>query len=239
MKSLTELVSATNGADKVIRTLLYVLRLLAARHSEYQKRLSLLLPALSETRVVLRFFGLLHNHQAFLQLLCSLRKARGLSEQNAVALLQILAMYAYYPMEHLYWLDAKRVIRLPNGLGPLLSQWSCRAWLFSLLLDIYIIGWEALRKYDKHQKLQSLLKGRSVSANDLERIAEVNEKRLQEVRELKGDLKRLGVRMIAALGDLPLAWTWSWEDSSLSPFLIGFFGSVSSLAGLYLKFDPK
>lgn len=156
-----------------------------------------------------------------------------MGEQNAVALLQILAMYAYYPMEHLYWLDAKKVITLPNTLGARLSQWSCQAWLFSLLLDIYILGWQALRKYEKHQKLQ-----KPIGSASLERIAEVNEVRLKESKELKQELTKLGLKMIVALGDLPLAWAWSWEDSNLSPFLIGLFGSISSAVGLYLKFDP-
>ena len=239
MKTWTEIVSTTGGADKVIRTLMYVLRLIIARNPKLHPRFALLLPALSESRVVLRFFGLLHNHRAFLQLLSTLRKERSLSEQNAVAMLQILAMYAYYPMEHLYWLDAKKAINLPIGLGPRLSQWSCRAWLFSVLLDIYIIGWEALRICDKRKRLQaSISQSKSTSSTDLERIAELNERRYQEMKGLNDDLRKLVIKMVVSLGDLPLAWTWSWDNTSLSPFFVGLFGSVSSLAGLYLKFDP-
>jgi hypothetical protein len=240
MVDFSSLVSNTAGADKIIRTISYILRIIINRSedkSNFVVRLSNILSPLSDTRFVLRFFGLIDNTNSFRSL-----TAKGnwwKDDSSMISMLQTLSMFFYYPCEHLYWLDTKKVIDLGDGVGAMLSKWSCRAWLFSVLLEIYIIGLEMMQKYNRLSKLNIILekqKYQEASLGSMERISELNSHYLDEIKEIKSDLHKLLLRMIVSLGDLPLAWNWSLEESKLSPFLIGVFGTISSFAGLELKF---
>jgi hypothetical protein len=240
MVNFSALIATTAGADKVIRTISYVVRIIVNYSQNKSKlivHLSKLLPPLSDTRFVLRFFGLVYNINTFRSLLAKGNWWR--DDSSMISMLQTLSMFFYYPCEHLYWLDSKKIIDLGEKMGAKLSKWSCRAWLFSVILDIYINGLELLQKYNQLCKLKTIMEKQSyqeASFGSMERISEVNHRYCEEIRKVKADLYKLTMSMVMSIGDLPLAWNWSLEESKLTPLVIGIFGTISSFAGLELKF---
>lgn len=128
----------------------------------------------------------------------------------------------YYPAEHVYWLGIHDIIKIKNADD--FSRWSCQAWGWYIVLDIIAI----LMKLERARKALQL--------------AEASGKRLEEnddtnsnIAALKNQISDLRIKLIIHFGDLPLALHWSVTKSPMPKWGVGFFGSISSFAGLYLK----
>ncbi|KAL6066729.1 Peroxisomal biogenesis factor 11 (PEX11) [Balamuthia mandrillaris] len=206
------------GADKVLRTVSYVVRFIATSYlhrkpnskSEWPKRLMQLGSSFSEARTIHRFVGLAGT-------------LPGIWQNNTddpliwwLNFFKTWSMVVYYPMEHLYWLNNKKIIRTtkdPNWL----SNWSCFAWAVYIVADI-INSFYKLRKNLAASKELATHKQQSI------------EKQLA----LRNERTRIFVELIKNWADLPNAVTWSFDLNTPAPAIWGF-GSISSLAGVYLS----
>ena len=199
--------SKTDGADKVFRVLTYVGRIILAYINKTGTRsiaLSALLQSFSELRVLLRFFGL---PKAIVWLESLLLQSKG--DVNQLQLMQALSLLIYYPMEHVCFLSKKGFFPSIKPHEASLSRWSSRAWLFYLIVDLYLV-------YTEWKKLPD-----TIVSDDKD--ASVKEKR------------RLTIKALGIFGDLPLAITWSMEESFLSDSMVGVFGTISSITGISLR----
>lgn len=131
LSKFNEYTARTEGADKVFRVVGYVLRLYLSKTGN-NKPLAQLVAALSECRVLLRFFGLAQTISWFQD---TINCADG--EEREWKMVQIATMLVYYPMEHIYYLSGKGLIPISNR--DSLSQWSCRSWFLYMAIEVMLL----------------------------------------------------------------------------------------------------
>lgn len=223
ISSFTRLVDKTDGCDKILRVICYSGKLIAvfllkggSRSREYARRLAPILASLTESRVVLRLFGIPQTIDWLLNL-------NPKEDDYHYKLLQIISLLIYYPMEHAYYAAIKGAIVLSPEKANALSQWSCRAWFCYLLVD----AWTVVKECRKENEKQAM-------ANEA-RVAIAIDNKIKRQLELEQRRNKLIVKMIGIFSDIPLALTWSFSRGFLSDFWIGLFGTMSSISGITLK----
>lgn len=205
--------SSVSGADKGYKIAVYSLkiilvRLIATRGEKdvLVQRIRAFVNPLSDTRMVMRFFGLL-------PILDGLSQKTSQTDPllQRIERLQLYAMLVYYPTEHVYWLGSHKVLDIEQA--DKWSRWSCRAWAVYILLDLVAI----------YHQLQPL--------NDKIRIAAdpKQQKQLEEERD------ELVIRATVCMADLPMALHWSLASYPLSDLTIGTLGLISAVGSTYLK----
>lgn len=123
------------GADKYFRLYEYIIGYLV-EHSPTNpilKRLALLLPGISDARFLGRLNGLFETYYYM-----TLDDDWKLQAQG-------YSMLVYYPLEYLYLLGTKGVIRLKNSTITALGVNMCRMWLLYITIDLYK-NWRQYKK---------------------------------------------------------------------------------------------
>lgn len=207
LSKLIKLTSQVNGADKVFRSAVYLLKLYCWHLQKQGKKdllskLTKIASSFNDTRVHFRLFGLLSTIEYFP------RKAPT-SIDEWFELIQAASMLVYYPAEHVYWLSNHGLTSVKSeSTINAISRMSCQAWALYIIIEIVKIckSFNALL----HEELSQ--KGN---------ICDLHEKK-----------RELSIRLVSQVCDLVLALHWSLKSSPISPFWIGCCGSISSLIGL-------
>jgi hypothetical protein len=152
--------------------------------------------------------------------------------------LKAWSLFAYYPLEYLYWLSSHKIIRLKNkdSFEAHTSIWSCRAWFAYVVVDIVSILYKLkmLGRKKLEVRESAAKEKRQVQLKKQKKVDEDNavEAGLQAIKSEEEDLK---LTLLAEVGDFPLALNWSLYSYPMPDIGTGIFGTISSYAWTALK----
>ncbi|KAJ3333515.1 hypothetical protein HDU76_007281 [Blyttiomyces sp. JEL0837] len=225
LDKLCRFLNSVRGTDKVLMLAQYTSKIVLWHlkrgnpDSMLATRVSNFAGPVSDFRILLRYYGLIPLAQwiifseayppnsAYLKLLYRL--------QNMVNL-------AYYPLEHLYWLGAHKVVPMSDEKLNKIGIWSCRFWAAYVVLYFFQLHQEAL---DLSKKSRLLVK-RAKDGEDKEVLKE-------EHQAISKEFKSLALNAIINAAYFPLTIHWSLESSSFPDIGVGICGTVAAVAQIY------
>eukprot|EP00211_Chloroparvula_japonica_P014783 CAMPEP_0119133422 /NCGR_PEP_ID=MMETSP1310-20130426/13365_1 /TAXON_ID=464262 /ORGANISM="Genus nov. species nov., Strain RCC2339" /LENGTH=233 /DNA_ID=CAMNT_0007124111 /DNA_START=27 /DNA_END=724 /DNA_ORIENTATION=+ len=219
VRKFIHMLDKTNGRDKLYRTIIYGSRLLRwtiqkTTGVEY-KFLKIIEDHLSDSRKVFRLLKWLSNFRALVV------KSLPSTFLEFVDHLRHFSLFVYYLYDQFIWMAKIGLVRLDRkALGLRAGKW----WLLSLICGI-CLNVSALQKIN--QKLDQEKAQQGVSLQNLEN---------PNIRALLAKRQTESVKIVKNIFDSPLAVINAngWKDRA-GPGFIGFFGLVSSLAGMRLQ----
>ncbi|WVR09493.1 hypothetical protein IAU60_006561 [Kwoniella sp. DSM 27419] len=120
---------------------------------------------IGDARVIMRAFGLLPVLQGLFALhpspLSSLKSfllslGHGVHPSpKALPTLQVLALLAYYPLEHITWLSRKGVVPLSVQSTGMAELWSVRFWALYVLLEVFKLRQTYMSLVDRTKALKN------------------------------------------------------------------------------------
>ncbi|KAJ3266816.1 hypothetical protein HDU77_010197 [Chytriomyces hyalinus] len=226
LDKLCKFLSSIRGTDKVLMLYSYFSKVIVLRlqardpNSLLATRLKNLAAPVSDTRILLRYYGLIPLVQ---WIIFSERNPPATPFLRLVYRLQNLANLCYYPLEHLYYLGAHKVVPMSDDTLNRVGIWSCRFWAAYVMLYF-------LQLYQEHRLLQVrqlklIQRGKSNS--------ESKEALRAEQRSVSEDMQALLVNTIINTAYLPLTLHWSVEKSVFPEMGVGICGSVAAVAQMY------
>ncbi|KAI3639237.1 hypothetical protein MIR68_002767 [Amoeboaphelidium protococcarum] len=220
ISKFNSLSSQVVGIDKIYKIIVYAAKLIALNSKEQgdwslANRLSNLVTSFSDTRMVLRLFGLSYYVPIIKSYLNGETKLQAKNIEDLVQHLQVLSMLVYYPCEHIYWLGIHKILQVNNP--DVWSRRSCQAWGVYIVLDLYTIVKQM------------------VSLNQMLNAKKSEKSEDKDVLKLSGEMEDLKLRLITSCADLPMAIHWSLESYPLPPKLVALLGVISAVSNLKLK----
>jgi len=221
--NLSKFVQYTNsvgGADKVFRIICYTGKILLwwlkkTGRESLAKRFANFISPISETRVILRFFGLFGTIQGFFY-------KDPDPFLNLMYLIENISMLVYYPSEHIAWASSREII---FGFDSnKLYKWSCRAWLLYILLDILTDCNNFLKL-----KIKSQIMYKDVVDDQPDKIPE------EHLADIKSLRQTNLLKFVQNFSDMVLAINWSVDNGPVSDLGLGVAGSIASFVGFYLR----
>lgn len=226
-----DFLNTTQGLDKLYRLVSYAAKL-AATLAEVEAESEGKGPTLSDsfsrlgrnishTRTVMRLVGLLHNLKLTREWQAEHLKTLKLSVNWKAfrSLTRVLTNYTYLPCDHLAWMGRERIIALGDDWIGFFSRLSAQSWFVGLIVE-----------------LVDLIKNvRALISDVKERLRSGREPVNKVMLHLRRELIPLLVKGALIAGDLPLSVNYSRREQFMSPLAVGFCGTVSSTAALYLR----
>ena len=194
-------------------------------------RLQNLIGPASDTRMLLRYYGLIPMYQ---WILYSEAHPAPTAYLRLLTRLQNLANIVYYPLEHAYWLGAHKVVPMSDDARDrVFGLWSSRFWALYVVLYFAQL-WEEngillTKEMVLEKKLRSL--GNLSSSNKAVEIDATARKQILEQRLAVADeRKSLMINFIINAAYFPLTIHWSVENSPFPEIGVGVCGTVAALA---------
>ncbi|KAJ2841317.1 hypothetical protein J3B02_005938, partial [Coemansia erecta] len=131
-----------------------------------------------------------------------------------------LSLVCYYPLEHIYWLGAHRILPFSEKLVDFSGYWSCRFWAAWVALQFVHLG-------EEHR----LIKGRKQKIYTQEKIDA--SKMQQELDAVDADAKSWKIQMLINACYFPLTLHWSIRGSTFPDVAVGVCGTIAALAQAY------
>ncbi|KAJ2082435.1 hypothetical protein H4R24_001603 [Coemansia sp. RSA 988] len=131
-----------------------------------------------------------------------------------------LSLVCYYPLEHIYWLGAHRIIPLTDNLVETSGYWSCRFWAVWVALQFVHLGEEY--RVIKDRRRQVFTKGRSDAI-----------KMQQELDAIDVEKRSWNTQLLINACYFPLTLHWSTRGSTFPDVAVGLCGTVAALAQAY------
>ncbi|KAJ2159906.1 hypothetical protein GGF46_002688 [Coemansia sp. RSA 552] len=131
-----------------------------------------------------------------------------------------LSLVCYYPLEHIYWLGAHRVIPLSDKAVDDSGYWSCRFWAVWVVLQFVHLGEEYRLLKSRRQKVFTQEKSDAA-------------KMQQELDAVDADTKSWKIQLLINACYFPLTLHWSIRGSTFPDVAVGAFGTVAALAQAY------
>ncbi|KAG8734315.1 hypothetical protein FRC11_006116 [Ceratobasidium sp. 423] len=171
---------------------------------------------ISSARTLWNFWGLL----PIIQWLSSLERSQPQTRKLLnIERLQALAMLAYYPLEHAYYLGSQSIIRISPRTSNKLVIWSCRVWAVYIILQFEHLREDMRLLAIDERAARTARKGGEVAA-------EASTSRVLAKRK-----SALWNQLLANLGNFPLALHWSLEKGLFgNETWVNFFGLIAALA---------
>lgn len=222
---------SVRGTDKVLMFIQYFSKILIWKltHKGDKSGLAVSLANLaapvSDFRILLRYYGLLPLIQWAV-----------LSEQSPspspkiqlLVRLQNVMNFLYYPLEHIYWLGAHKIVSLSEEKINRIGIWSCRFWAAYVVLYFAQL-WEEY-KILKLKEKSLRLAVKTASSNTDEKLVDIQKKEIKDIKTAKCNLL---VNTIINTAYFPLTIHWSLENSSFPDVGVGICGTIASIAQLY------
>ncbi|KAJ3023683.1 UNVERIFIED_CONTAM: hypothetical protein HDU68_008505 [Siphonaria sp. JEL0065] len=226
LDKLCRFLSSIRGTDKVLMLYAYVSKVLIIKLQERDKnsvlaqRLKNLAVPVGDTRVLLRYYGLI---PLFQWIIFSERNPPSTPFLRLIYRLQNLANLGYYPLEHIYYLASHKVIQLTEETKNRVGIWSCRFW--AAYVTLYF-----LQLHQEHR----LLENRQLQLSQRQRSnAEPKEVLRAEQKAISNEYQSLIVNTIINSAYFPLTLHWSVEKSWFPEMGVGLCGSVAAVAQIY------
>ncbi|KAJ2807122.1 hypothetical protein H4R20_001413 [Coemansia guatemalensis] len=131
-----------------------------------------------------------------------------------------LSLVCYYPLEHIYWLGAHRIIPLADNLVETSGYWSCRFWAAWVALQFVHLGEEY--RVIKNRRQQIFTQGKSDAI-----------KMQQELDAIDAEKRSWNIQLLINACYFPLTLHWSTRGSTFPDVAVGACGTVAALAQAY------
>ncbi|KAJ3286986.1 hypothetical protein HDU79_006047 [Rhizoclosmatium sp. JEL0117] len=226
LDKLCRFLSSVRGTDKVLMLYQYVAKILIVKllardkNSVLAARLKNLAGPVGDTRILLRYYGLI---PLFQWIIFSERNPPSTPFLRLIYRLQNLANLFYYPLEHTYFLAYKGVINLSEETTNKIGIWSCRFWAAYVVLYF-------LQLHQEHRLLmtrQLQLSQRARSNAEPKEVIKAEQKQIQE------EFTSLAVNTLINTAYFPLTLHWSVEQSWFPEMGVGICGSVAAVAQMW------
>lgn len=233
MNHAVRYLSTWSGSDKFFMVIQYTCKLLApyfllraqlqhkagktkSAESFAATALTKLGSNISNARTLSNFWGLL----PIIQWLSSLERSQPQTRKLLnIERLQALAMLAYYPLEHAYYLGSQSIIRVSPRTSGKLAMWSCRIWALYIVLQFGHLREDMKLLAQDERAARAARKGGEVSSE-----ATAN-------RVLVKRKSALWNQLLVNIGNFPLALHWSLEKGLFgNETWVNFFGLIAALA---------
>ncbi|KAI9011171.1 peroxisomal biogenesis factor 11 [Gaertneriomyces semiglobifer] len=226
LDKLVRFLSSVRGTDKVLMFVQYFTKFLAktARNPVTGQKFANLSSPISDTRILLRYYGLIPMLQ------WSLYSESHPHPNAKIALLtrfQNIANYCYYPLEHIYWLAAHKVISLKDATVAKIGVWSCRFWAAYVVL-YFLQLWEE-RKDMLLKKRRILSRRAELLSGDKGERAEFAKELEAEERQLREENSSWTKNVIVNAAYFPLTVHWSLYTSTFPEWAVGVCGTVAAV----------
>ncbi|KAJ1965578.1 hypothetical protein GGI12_000676 [Dipsacomyces acuminosporus] len=219
---LNRFLSTGSGHDKFWMLIQYttkvVVWLYAKRgHASTSERVRVLSNLVSDYRIMIRLIGLAPMAQY-------IRYAEQFPAQTK--LLQWLdrvmnfTLVCYYPLEHIYWLGAHKIMPFSDKLVDDAGYWSCRFWAVWVALQFVHLGEEYRLIKSRKQKIYT--EGKKDAA-----------KMQEELDAVEADAKSWKIQLLINACYFPLTLHWSIRGSTFPDVAVGVFGSIAAIAQAY------
>ncbi|CAE6514839.1 unnamed protein product [Rhizoctonia solani] len=171
---------------------------------------------ISSARTLWNFWGLL----PIIQWLSSLERSQPQTRKLLnIERLQALAMLAYYPLEHVYYLGSQSIIRISPRTSNRLAIWSCRVWAVYIVLQFEHLREDMRLLALEERAARTARKGGEVTA-------EASTSRVLAKRK-----SAVWNQVLVNLGNFPLALHWSLEKGLFgNEAWVNLFGLAAALA---------
>jgi hypothetical protein len=220
LEKLCRFLNSVRGTDKVFMFIQYSFKIITAfllrknPESSLATRLLNFSNPISDTRILLRYYGLIPLYQ---WIRYSEKFPAPTQKLQWIIRLENLVNVLYYPLEHLYWLGLHSVVPISPQLRDKIGMWSCRFWASYVILYFYQL-------FEEYKMLQQKKLGK-VSSQDLQVI--------------KSEQKVLFLNTVVNSAYFPLTVHWSLENSSLSDLGVGVFGTVAAIGQIILAWKAS
>ncbi|KIM27539.1 hypothetical protein M408DRAFT_329981 [Serendipita vermifera MAFF 305830] len=204
--------------------------------SEVALRLKNLGSLISDSRTLLRLWGLLPIIQWLLSLSRTPPPTRSL---KTIETLQALSMLVYYPLEHLSFLSTKKVISLSPTCTTKYSLWSSRAWAIYVVLQFLHLreDWGLVMMRERALKRDArttITTATTSSTREGEKQLGASMSAYAEEQHLQAEiLKRKSAiinELIVNLGYLPLTVHWSLKTGLFkNDVWVHVFGMIAAV----------
>ncbi|KAI9203593.1 peroxisomal biogenesis factor 11 [Polychytrium aggregatum] len=230
LSKASRFLDSVRGTDKVFMLIQYVSKIavwkLKSRHPEspLAVRIQNLAAPISDTRVLLRYYGLIPLVR---WIIISELDTSTTPVLRWLVRLQNAANLAYYPLEHIYWLASHKVISMDAKLREKIGMWSCRFWAAYVVLYFMQLGEEYLmlgREGAELQRREAAL-GDKPSGRETWQL----EKRVFEDKKHSWLMNT-----VINSAYFPMTIHWSLENSPISDVSIGVLGTIAALAQLHM-----
>ncbi|KAJ3207184.1 hypothetical protein HDU67_007621 [Dinochytrium kinnereticum] len=225
LDKLCRYLNSVRGTDKVLMLAQYASKILIWHlkkgnpSSELSQRIANFAGPVSDFRILLRYYGLIPLTQWILY-----------SEANPPATPTLKLLYrlqnvvnlAYYPLEHIWWLGAHKVIPISEKTLNSIGIWSCRFWAAYVVLYFFQLQQEA-----------SILSRRSKTLLDRARKGEDKDTLKAESKAVSDELNALVINTVINTAYFPLTVHWSLENSSFPDIGVGICGTIAALCQMY------
>lgn len=252
LSKTVKFLDSVRGTDKILMFIQYFSKILIWKLQRHNQKSSLAASLanfagpVSDFRILLRYYGLL----PLLQWTIASEKApsNSLKIQTLIRL-QNLVNFIYYPLEHIYWLGAHKVIALSDEKINKIGIWSCRFWAayvvlyFGQLYEEYkalrnrehALRLTAPRRSEKQSGSSAALSEKEKAAQSLDDFSDNASDMLnQEIQILQRAKWNLFLNGVVNTAYFPLTIHWSLERSSFPDIGVGICGTVAAVAQIYL-----
>ncbi|KAJ3115069.1 hypothetical protein HDU96_001233 [Phlyctochytrium bullatum] len=225
LDKLCRFLNSVRGTDKVLMLAQYASKIIIWHlkkgnpSSDVAQRIANFAGPVSDFRILLRYYGLIPLTQWIIY-----------SEQNPpptqllklLYRLQNLVNLAYYPLEHIWWLGAHKVIPIKDSTLNSIGIWSCRFWAAYVVLYFIQLQQEASMLAKRSKDLMLKIKN-----------GEKSDAIKAESKSVKDETNALIVNTIINAAYFPLTVHWSLENSSFPDVGVGICGTVAAVCQLY------
>lgn len=206
---------------------------------------------ISDFRILLRYYGLIPMLQWILYLEANPPKNRLVL---LLARLENFVNVCYYPLEHIYWLAAHKIIPMKDSTRDWIGMWSCRFWAAYVVL-YFVHLYEDWKDWVKRRKAldkklsakkrddEDYIRGgkkKSVLVNEDEFDEEESQDTTASFTQLQAasqaleeEKKSLVANAVINAGYFPLTIHWSLEKSSFPDIGVGICGTIAAIGQLY------
>lgn len=123
--------------------------------SEFAQKITNLASPVSDFRILLRYYGLLPMLQWIIA--SEMNPNKNINIKWLIRL-QNISNVIYYPLEHIYWLAAHKVITMSDSTRDKIGMWSCRFWMAYVVLYFIQLREEHLDYKKETRWLKSKIK---------------------------------------------------------------------------------
>ncbi|KAJ2714849.1 hypothetical protein H4R19_001517 [Coemansia spiralis] len=131
-----------------------------------------------------------------------------------------LSLVCYYPLEHVYWLGAHRIVPLSDSAIEDAGYWSCRFWAAWVAMQFAHLGLE-------HRLIAARRK--RILTRDSADAATMQ----KELDAVDADSRSWRIQLLINACYFPLTLHWSVRGSTFPDAAVGVFGTVAALAQAY------
>lgn len=188
---------------------------------------------MADFRILLRYYGLL----PLLQYHRAIEQAPPPSKAlTTIIRLQNASMFLYYPMEHVYWLAAHKVLRMRPWAVDQVGYWSCRFWALYVILEyarLHLIRRDRqVREAEVRHSLMTEAEraGSDASSEKDDSLPPMSQEEGKKLlQSFCKEREQWWTSFLINTAYFPLTFHWSIEGSTFPDVAVGICGTIAAI----------